>query len=197
MIEAKDMQASAQAALNFRLILDAFARPGTVVNLPDTIDEYAPLDGSTVAVALALCDFQTPIWLSPSLATPQAKSFLRFHTGAAIVSGLEDARFAFLKADEFLSVFPELDRGTDGYPDRSTTAIVQTENFAAPQRVRLAGPGIKEVLVVEVEGMTPQIWNLLANDRVLFPLGVDVAFASGSKLFAIPRSTQLTLLEDH
>ena len=50
------------------------------------------------ALALALCDHETPLWLDPRARRRSARSpaFLRFHTGAPIVANAGPARFALL-----------------------------------------------------------------------------------------------------
>jgi alpha-D-ribose 1-methylphosphonate 5-triphosphate synthase subunit PhnH len=51
----------------FRVIMQAMARPGLVMNASPSLAAPTPLLQTTAAVALTLCDFQTPIWLAPGL----------------------------------------------------------------------------------------------------------------------------------
>lgn len=193
MIEAKELQAPGQAAHSFRTILDAFSKPGIPVQLAKVADCPQPFLGNAAVLALSLCDFQTPIWLSEKLDRPDVRSFLRFHTGAPIVGKAEDASFAFLHASEFSETYPRLHKGTDEYPDRSATAVVQVTNFSARQLVRLEGPGIKTAIELAVADIDAKAWTMLSDDRILFPLGVDIAFASDTELIAVPRSTRISM----
>lgn len=196
MTDAKDLQAPAQAAHDFRTILDALAKPGRVAAVPQLTEKPAALHAASVVVALALCDYQSPIWLSPRNNLTDVRSFLRFHTGASIVADPEHAHFAFTESDEFASHFQLFKKGSDEYPDRSATVVVQTSTFEAPQRVRLDGPGIKLHEELAVAGFGPTEWNLLSDDRILFPLGIDIVFVSDTKLVGLPRSTRITTLDD-
>ena len=196
MIEAKDLQAPARAAHDFRAILDAFAKPGQAVTVPQLADKPAALQAASVVMALALCDYQSPVWLSPRINHTDVRSFLRFHTGAPIVTDPAEAHFAIVESGEFAKHFPLFNKGNDEYPDRSATVIVQADAFEAPQRVRLEGPGIRLQHELAVAGFGPREWNLLSEDRILFPLGIDVAFVSDTKLVGLPRSTRITTLED-
>jgi alpha-D-ribose 1-methylphosphonate 5-triphosphate synthase subunit PhnH len=196
MIEAKDLQAPAQAAHDFRAILDAFAKPGQPMTVPKLAEKPAALHDASVVLALALCDYQSPVWLSPRINQTEVRSFLRFHTGSPIVSSPAEAHFAFIESGEFAKYFALFNKGNDEYPDRSATVIVQASAFEARQRVRLEGPGIKLHSILAVAGFGPMEWNLLSEDRILFPLGIDVAFISDTKLVGLPRSTRITTLED-
>lgn len=196
MIEAKDLQAPAQAAHDFRAILDAFAKPGQPVTMPQLADKPASLQAASIILALALCDYQSPVWLSPAINQTDVRNFLRFHTGAPVVTNPAEAHFAFVESDEFATHFPLFNKGNEEYPDRSATVIVQAAAFHAPQRVRLEGPGIKFHAELAIAGFGPLEWNLLSEDRILFPLGIDVAFVSDTQLVGLPRSTGITTLED-
>ena len=196
MIEAKDLHAPARAAHDFRAILNAFAKPGHQENLPQLKEKPSALHSASVVLALTLCDYQSPVWLSPRVNTSDVRSFLRFHTGASLVADVAAAQFAFIESGEFADHFPRFNRGSDEYPDRSTTVIVQAGALTAPQRVRLEGPGIKTKAEIAVAGFGPREWNLISDERILFPLGIDIAIVSNTKLVGLPRSTRITTLED-
>src|SRR5690606_9187527 len=82
----------------FRAIMNALARPGTLQRIdPGALEPPAPLTPTAAAVALTLFDYDTPIWLDPSLARSAAvAAFLRFHTGAPIVADALEAAFALV-----------------------------------------------------------------------------------------------------
>lgn len=196
MIEAKDLQSPAHAAYNFRAILDAFAKPGRPVALAPLTGCPPKFHAASAGIALSLCDYQTAIWLSPGIDSAELRTFLRFHTGVPIVSKASEADFAFMEAAELAQFYSHFSKGTDEYPDRSATLIAQTTAFEATQKVKLEGPGIERNVVVSADGLGAREWSLLADDRILFPLGVDVAFSNESSLFAVPRSTRITCLEN-
>ena len=53
----------------FRAVMDAVARPGEVRALPPVVGAPSPLSATAAALALALLDYETPLWLDPPLAT--------------------------------------------------------------------------------------------------------------------------------
>jgi len=63
-----------QSQLVFRHLLDAMARPGTIETIDLDIEGPETLDLAATAIALALVDFETPLYLSPALANPAAES---------------------------------------------------------------------------------------------------------------------------
>ena len=59
------------AQATFRAVMDAMARPGTLQAVRYPAAAPAPMMSGTAAVALALFDQETPIWLDPAIsATP-------------------------------------------------------------------------------------------------------------------------------
>ena len=81
----------------FRAVMDAMARPGSVQPLPVFARPPTPLAATSGAIALALCDNDTPLWLDPALhASAAIGSWLGFHTGAPLANTPADAHFAFV-----------------------------------------------------------------------------------------------------
>lgn len=171
----------------FRTLLNALSYAGRVHEMKTEIDPPSPLDPATVAVALTLFDFDTPAWLDPAAAGGEVPGFLRFHCGAPLVEREEEARFAVI-ADP--GRMPSLDRfaiGEDRYPDRSATLLVQVPSLTGGTPLTWSGPGIDGRLQVAVAGLPEDFWTEWADNQTLYPLGVDVIFASGRALVGLPR----------
>ena len=171
----------------FRAVLDAFAHPGSIVALPQTPGPAEPLSRAATAFLLTLVDRDTPLWLAPGLDTPSLRDFVRFHTGAPIANQPADALFAVVPA----ASAPRLDGfavGSDPYPDRSATVIVEVPSLGGGPVRAWRGPGIDGSAKVAVAGLADSFWSEWAANRALFPCGVDVVFTTGSDLLALPRS---------
>src|SRR5215475_8524272 len=81
----------------FRCVMDAMARPGTIVVTGGLAQAPQPLGLAAAAVALTLIDYETPVWLDPTLAqSPEVAAWLRFHTGAPLTDDLRRAAFGFI-----------------------------------------------------------------------------------------------------
>ena len=170
----------------FRAVLDAFAHPGRITSLPDAPAGPGILSPATAAYLLTLIDRDTPLWLAPEFDLPAVRDFVRFHTGAPIVAERSAAVFAVLAHDA-----PSLDGfaiGTDPYPDRSATLVIEVPVLGAGTARRWRGPGIAAETAVAVGGLGADFWQAWADNHTLFPCGVDVVFAAGSQLLALPRS---------
>ncbi len=129
----------------------------------------------------------TPLWLAPAFDTPQVRDFVRFHTGAPIVAQPVDALFAVLTPDQM----PPLDGfavGTDPYPDRSATLVIELPSLVGGPQRWWRGPGIETHQTVALADLPESFWNGWAANRVLFPCGVDLVFAADADLIALPRS---------
>jgi alpha-D-ribose 1-methylphosphonate 5-triphosphate synthase subunit PhnH len=177
------------AQATFRCLLEAIAHPGRIVTAPPGLPAPpAPLLAPAYAAALTLLDFETPLWVDPSLATLAVIDSLRLHCGCPIVPQ-EYARFALLsKSGAPLAAF---DQGTPEYPDRSATLIWQVDELAGDRGARLTGPGIRSSMRLHVQGFPADFWALWGMCHRQFPLGVDVVFVTTDRLAALPRSIEV------
>jgi alpha-D-ribose 1-methylphosphonate 5-triphosphate synthase subunit PhnH len=181
--------ATRDAQRAFRAILTAMSRPGRLVDVavPSPPDGLSP---AAAAVLLTLCDGDTPVWFDD--AASSAGSWLRFHCGAPLTRETLAARFAMVGDAGML---PPLDRfalGTDEYPDRSTTLIVEAALAGGP-KLRLTGPGIADEVGLSVGCLGAAFWEERKDLAALFPRGLDLILTSGSSLVALPRTVRVGL----
>jgi len=181
------------AQVCFRALLDAMAHPGRIVALPSSLGGAppVPLGPTAAALALTLCDIDTPVWLDKAAST--AAGYLAFHCGAPLVDSPVDARFAIV-ADA--AALPPLDRfalGSDEYPERSATLVIEVADLVEDGGAVLRGPGIRGAARIGIDGLPARFWAERAALAELFPRGIDVVFASGARLAALPRSTRAGL----
>lgn len=170
----------------FRGVLEAFAHPGRIVTVADTLVAPTGLCRATAAFLLTLADRDTPLWLAPEFDRPEVHDFVRFHTGAPIVGGRAEAVFAILAHDQML-LLDDFAIGTDAYPDRSATLVIEVPVLGAGAARSWRGPGIDGHARVAVSGLDDGFWLDWTANNGLFPCGVDVMFAAGSQLLALPR----------
>jgi alpha-D-ribose 1-methylphosphonate 5-triphosphate synthase subunit PhnH len=177
------------AQATFRCLLEAIAHPGRIVRAPHGLPlPPAPLLPPAYAAALTLLDFETPLWVDPSLAAPGVIESLRLQCSCPLVSPAK-ARFALLAGRGLpLAAF---DQGTPEYPDRSATLIWQVDQLSDDRGVRLTGPGIRMSTLLQVEGLPADFWALWGMNHSQFPLGVDMVFVTTDRIAALPRSTEV------
>jgi alpha-D-ribose 1-methylphosphonate 5-triphosphate synthase subunit PhnH len=185
-----DKVLSAQST--FRSVMDAMARPGSVQRIVAAAGAPAAMMSGTAAIALTLFDHDTPVWLDPRMSeTSDVTKWLKFHTGAPVVLDSSICSFALIGD---ASALPALDRfalGSNEYPDRSTTLILQVESLAQGESLELRGPGIDGTAVLRAAIEPRDLFERLAVNATLFPRGVDVVLVHGDSIVAIPRTTRL------
>jgi len=186
-----DKVLSAQST--FRSVMDAMARPGSVQKIVAAAGAPAAMMHGTAAIALTLFDHDTPVWLDSAMSeTSEVTKWLKFHTGAPVVQDCSICSFALIGDTAAL---PELDRfsfGSNEYPDRSTTLILQVESLTQGPAVELRGPGIDGTAVLQAAIKPSDLLARLAVNASLFPRGIDVVLVAGDAIVAIPRTTRLT-----
>ncbi|MEL6915220.1 MAG: phosphonate C-P lyase system protein PhnH [Pseudomonadota bacterium] len=174
------------AAHAFRSVMEAMARPGQLRDVSGAAPP-APLSGAAGAVILTLCDTDTPLYLAGAFDTDAVRRWIAFHTGAPLV-GPSQCMFA-VGSWQALTPLSSYPLGTSQYPDRSATLIVEVEELR-PDGPTLRGPGIADETALSL----PEV-EAFAENRALFPRGLDFIFTSGHTLAALPRTTRVTAKE--
>lgn len=180
-----------QSQLVFRHLLDAMARPGTIETIDLNIEGPESLDLAATTIALALVDFETPLYLDPALANPAAEAYLKFHCGTRIVPDAKDAAFAIL--DGTPGDLDAFNTGTDEYPELGATLIIQVETIKVGGPLTLTGPGIKDSAQLGLPDVPASFWKEREKLQRYFPRGIDLIFVSGARMVALPRTTNVTM----
>lgn len=179
----------------FRMLMDCMARPGTIKTMAPSVEPPAPMGPATGAIALTLCDHDTPVWLAPGLAKSAAADWIGFHTGAPVTREKSEARFAFVEAGAPLASFGLFALGSQEYPDRSATVIIEIVRFDGGQPLSLSGPGIRERVTIAPVGLPEIFLRQWADNRALFPRGIDVVLTAGRQILCLPRTCNITAVE--
>lgn len=179
----------AQAA--FRALLEAMARPGTIVVPRAPPAPPPPLPAAMAAVALTLLDADTPLWFDSASDSPDASDWLRFHCGCRIVPQPDHAAFLFVTSAERMPAHARLMSGSDEYPDTSATVVVRVEALGRGEELVLSGPGILGETTLRVTGLPPRFVAEREANLRLMPRGVDAILVAGDSLVALPRSTAI------
>ena len=180
------------AARAFRALLAALSRPGRISRLAGATPP-APFPEAAGALALALCDGETPVWLAPDLRAPDLRAWLTFHCNAALTEDAAEAAFAFgapAALAEALDAFPI---GSAEYPDASATLVVLLPGFEG-EALTLAGPGIDGSASLTLPDAAA-VAALHAPNRALFPQGRDLFLVAGDRVAGLPRTTRITRKE--
>ncbi|KRR17013.1 phosphonate C-P lyase system protein PhnH [Bradyrhizobium retamae] len=185
-----DKVLSAQST--FRSVMDAMTRPGSVQRVTAAAGTPAGMMRGAAAIALTLFDHDTPIWLDAAMsATPDVAKWLNFHASAPVVAVSSIASFALVGDAKNL---PALDRfafGSNEYPDRSTTLILQVESLTQGPTFEMRGPGIDGTTLLQATLQPRDLFQRLTINEALFPRGIDVVLVHDDLIVAIPRTTRL------
>lgn len=175
----------------FRAALQATAYPGRVVPVGDAPEAPPPLDRATGALALALLDFETPLWLDASARHGGAAAWLGFHCGTPIVEALPTAGFALCTDPDSMPHLAEMAQGDAEYPDRSATVILQVPSLEAGAKRTWRGPGIRGEIAAGIAGLPEWFWTEWDASHELYPAGVDVLFSCGGAVVGLPRTIRV------
>lgn len=181
-----------QSQAVFRRVLKAFARPGTVVEIPNVVRPPAPLHMPTAAFIAAFADEGTPVHVDPVIAAAEdAVGWIRFHTDAPIAAEPQAAAFAIVADTEAMLPLEAFSPGSAEYPDRSTTLVIQVDRVSRETGLRLEGPGIDGSAELDAVPLPAAFVDRMQDNRALYPRGVDIVLASPSAIAALPRSVRV------
>ena len=181
-----------QSQAVFRAVLDTFARPGSIVDIPVVLRPPVPLHMPAAALIAALADEGTPVYVDDALArSPAAVDWIRFHTDAPIVGAPEAAAFAVVVDPIAMPPLKSFALGSAEYPDRSTTVMIQVETVSRETGMRLEGPGIKGLAELAADPLPAGFVDQMIENRSLYPRGVDVVLVSPTAVAALPRSVRV------
>ena len=172
------------------------ARPGTMSTVKQLAVPPQPLSPMAAAVALTLCDHDTPLWLDPALqASAAVRSYLAFHTGAPAANTPSDAAFALASSPAELMALENFAQGEQEYPDRSTTLILQVDSLSSANVLALQGPGIETTDAIAPWPMPRHFAEQWKQNHARFPRGVDVILAAPDGIACLPRTTRIRMME--
>lgn len=180
-----------ESQATFRALLDAMSYAGRVHELRTDLIPPAPLAAATAAIALTLFDFDNAVWLDAASAQGELPPFLRFHCGARMCSKPVEARFAVIVDPSTMPALDSFAIGEDRYPDRSATLIIQVPSLTGGRATTWTGPGIDGRREVRIAGVLAGFWEQWALNHELYPLGVDIIFASANAVVGLPRGVKV------
>lgn len=174
----------------FRTVLDALANPGLAVRPPAAI---APVP-ALAAVALTLCDLDTPVWLDESVAARWA-GYLKFHCGCPLVAAPQEAAFAMVDGFARLPPLARFFPGEPAFPDTAATVVVDVDGPpAGPDvSVRLTGPGVPEAEPRVLALGPAAFWEQVQANGAAFPLGVDLLLVGRAGWIGLPRTVAVEI----
>lgn len=175
----------------FRVVMEALARPARILSLTTDAEAPAPACPAIAALALTLADADTPVWLSPSLEGSAFARWLAFQTGAPLVRERIEAMFAFAAEADGFPDMSGFSLGSDLYPDRSATLVIEIEALHGGRPMRAEGPGIEGVQTLAPRGLPAGFLEERTLNRSLYPRGIDLILVSGCALIGLPRTTRL------
>ncbi|GEO13842.1 phosphonate C-P lyase system protein PhnH [Microvirga aerophila] len=179
-----------QSQAIFRLVMDAVAQPGRIVDLGNPVQAPAPLEPAAAAFLATLADYDTPVWFEDN-GTDTAASWLTFHTGAAVTKDPWTASFAVLSKNSPVSGWRNFAMGSLSYPDRSATLLLPVESLRDGTPLTLRGPGIETIATIAPCRLPDDFTETMATNTARFPLGFDLLLICASELLALPRTARL------
>ncbi len=179
----------------FRAVMDCMANPGRIKDTDGTPSAPGGVPSAMAALALTLVDHDTPVALGKSLRASAFPAWLAFQTGAPMADTAFDAAFAFFTRADGFPGFEGFPIGSDEYPDRSVTLIVEVEALEGGPEMAARGPGIRESAVIAPKGLPADFLARWRENGALFPRGIDLVLVESTRLLCLPRTTRLQARE--
>ena len=182
---------SIEASHDFRVLMNAMSRPGTLQKVTAGTDSVNGLNAGSIVAALTLCDHETTVFVEESDAGAEIREFLSFRCGCLLTEELEQADFAFFGTVPGTDVLERLKIGNSQYPDRSATLIAQVDTMSEGDGLLLEGPGIFNLHALSIPAISSELveWWTTNNDR--FPLGIDMILTTNDAIVGLPRTVKI------
>jgi alpha-D-ribose 1-methylphosphonate 5-triphosphate synthase subunit PhnH len=181
-----------QSQTAFRALMDALANPGTPQKLAIPPTTGGGLTAELASILLTVSDHDTGIWLDDVLRSDaDVLEFVNFHSGAPVVTEPGRAVFAFATGANHLPRFDQFNLGTQEYPDRSTTIVLAVEALGGGDEFIIRGPGIRDHGHISPVGLPGDFLAQWADNRELFPRGIDLLLVADGQVMGLPRSTRI------
>ncbi len=202
--------AIASAQKTFRTVLAAMANPGHIFSLSPVPTLPVWLKGSDatscaqsqgrlagfIALARALCDGDTALWLDESLRSPALCQYLRFHCAAPLLDSHcpGESNFAFIASPQNMPRLSVFQQNSLPQEKHNTTVLIACalEHTAAHScqdtpSLPLAG--------TDNDQLPLWFWEDFQHNHHAYPTGVDCIFvdahADGVYIMALPRSVRI------
>lgn len=186
----------------FRTTLSALANPGQIERLATAARSDAPtVNGNrfTGPLLMALLDHEVSFAVEPGPDAGVFAAFILKRTRCPIVS---TDRAAFVVADHSRldpQLPLELRTGSFDYPDDSATLIVQVptldQDAATDLRISLEGPGVPGRRIINLSGVTGELFAARDRANAHYPIGIDLIFIDHEgRIIALPRTTQVEIV---
>lgn len=182
------------AQSTFRALMDAFARPGSIHAIKAGTQPPPPLSAGAATVALTLCDNDTPLWLDAALQGAVVSGWLGFHSGAAVAATPADAHFALVADTANLIALDNFAQGTQEYPDRSTTLVLQVASLTSGEPLVLEGPGTNGMASLAPTPLPRHFIEQWKQNNARFPRGVDLVLVAPEGVACLPRTTRIGIV---
>ena len=164
----------------FDELMWALSRPGLIRTLP-----FAGFE----TLAESLLDRECTFFVANDTVLDQRLA----DTGARRTT-LDKAEYVFssLGTESEVKALSTLRIGSLPYPDEAATLFAPA-TIGSGQALRLSGPGIKDALTLEVDGIDPSFWAM-RKKAIRYPLGWDLYLIDADRLIGLPRSKKIEVL---
>lgn len=180
-----------EASHDFRLLMNAMARPGSIQAVDGAREPVAGLNNGSVLAALTLCDHETSVFVQTGPHAENVKEFLSFRCGCILTDDLAQADFVFLNAMPDAELLARLKIGNSQYPDRSATAIIEVKSLSEAGNLVLSGPGIKTTHSMKIDPISSDLITWWEKNNERFPLGIDLILTCDDGIAGLPRTVKI------
>ncbi|MGP8319930.1 MAG: phosphonate C-P lyase system protein PhnH [Methanosarcinaceae archaeon] len=202
----------------FRSILDAMARPGSIIRLPDISITPPVANRYPLLVLMTLLDHEVNFCVSghsdvnvnvnvsgnEDINRQAVAEYLRLNTGSQ-ESAIKDADLILVLGGFSHGLIRRAKQGTLEYPDESATVVYDVgsivnrshegeKGYNKEMLLELFGPGIADKCKIAISGIErAEIEDILALRD--YPLGIDTIFSDkAGNITCIPRSTNVRVM---
>ncbi len=175
----------------FRIIMNAMANPGKFYSTETEENNLSTLE----KICLTILDHEVSFSFVGEKVKEENINRIIHLTGSRYTT-VEESDYVIVSGNANKNILLNIKTGTLEEPENGATIIYNIERNEPPQlRLKIFGPGIKELTEIELRGITHEEIELIKKINMNFPLGVDLILCYENGVICIPRSTKIEIID--
>lgn len=185
-----------ESQTQYRTLLDAMAKPGTIIKLESDIQPPTGIHTASALVGFILMNSDVTFHVA-HIEMSELNTYFIVNTSSSPAEA-DTADFIYISgAQENKETIARAKWGEPEYPELGAFVIIDVDHIAAEafpkgKKITLSGPGVLDHKTIYIDNLNDVLLSAIQEKNIEFPLGIDVIIADrAGHVVCIPRSNKI------